>query len=108
MDYTKVPRVLVYKERENLNDFGVKNRGTINHELFVNLREHYMAAERQKELMLRCFNNAYYICTLIPLEDFPDMQVAEYEQLLMKDDAYAREFISHAEAQSVTQSVTQS
>lgn len=88
MDYTKVPRALIYKERTDLNEFGVKVHGTMNHLLFSNLKELFKATDRLKELILRCFNNAYYICTIIPFEDFPDTQVAEYEKLLLKDDPY--------------------
>lgn len=81
-DYTKIPRSLIYKDRTSLKDFGVQDPGSINYYLFSNLKEIYMATDRAKELILRCFNNAYYICTLIPFDDFPDMQVAEYESLL--------------------------
>ena len=91
MEYTTIPRSLIYKDRDNLNEFGVKTPGTVNYYLFSNLKDIYMASNRAKELILRCFNNAYYICTLIPFEDFPDMQVAEYESLLLKDDSYACE-----------------
>ena len=91
IDYIQLPRTLIYKHRENLNDFGVKIPGTINHELFLSLKDIYRATDRAKELILRCFNNAYYICTLIPFEEFPEMQVAEYEKMLMRGDTYARE-----------------
>lgn len=88
MDYTKVPRTLIYKDRDDLKDFGVQVPGTMNNLLFSNLKELFKATDKLKELILRCFNNAYYICTIIPFEDFPDTQVAEYEKLLLKDDPY--------------------
>lgn len=88
MDYTEVPRSLLYKERTDLKDFGVQIPGTINNLLFSNLKELFMATDRVKELILRCFNNAYYICTLIPCQDFPETEVAEYEKLLMEGDPY--------------------
>ena len=91
MDYTVVPRSLIYKERTNLKEFGVQIPGTMNNLLFSNLKEIFMATDRAKDLILRCFNNAYYICTIIPFEDFPETQVAEYENLLMKGDSYALE-----------------
>ena len=86
MDYIKIPRHLIYKERTDLNDFGVRVPGTINHVLLSNLKELFKATDRAKELILRCFNNAYYICTIIPFDDDPELQVAEYEKLLLKDD----------------------
>ncbi|MCK8623117.1 hypothetical protein [Prevotella sp. E13-27] len=71
-----------------MKDFGVKEPGTMNHLLFSNLKDLFKSTDRLKELILRCFNNAYYICTIIPFEDFPETQVAEYEKLLLKDDPY--------------------
>lgn len=91
MDYINIPRKLIYKERTDLKDFGVKEPGTMNHLLFSNLKDLFKSTDRLKELILRCFNNAYYICTIIPFEDFPDTQVAEYEKLLLEGDPYDRE-----------------
>lgn len=88
MDYLNLPRSLIYKDRTDLKDFGVQVINTVNHNLFSNLKMLFKATDRAKELILRSFNNAYYICTLIPFEDFPDTQVAEYEKLLLKDDLY--------------------
>lgn len=88
MDYINIPRSLIYKDRTDLKDFGVQIQGTMNCLLFSNLKELFMATDRAKELILRCFNNAYYICTLIPFQDFPETEVAEYENLLMKGDSY--------------------
>lgn len=88
MDYTQIPRALIYKDRTDLKDFGVHIPGTMNYLLFSNLKDLFKATDRAKELILRCFNNAYYICTIIPFEDFPETQVAEYEKLLLKGDPY--------------------
>lgn len=93
MDYKDVSRSLIYKERTNLKDFGVQVPGTLNHQLFLNLKELFMTTDRVMELILRCFNNAYYICTLIPFEDFPEMQVDKYEKKLLDGESYAAEEI---------------
>lgn len=93
MDYIDIPRSLIYKDRTDLKDFGVQVIETVNHNLFFNLKMLFKATDRAKEIILRCFNNAYYICTLIPFEDFPEMQVAEYEKLLLKGNTYDREEI---------------
>ena len=86
MDYTKVPRGLIYKERTNLNDFGVDKPGTINHHLFSQMRRMtLLRCGDAKKIALRCFNNAYYICTLIQLDEFPDLSVDKYEALLLPD-----------------------
>ncbi len=83
MDYINLPRSLIYKERTNLKEFGVQVHGTINSQLFSNLKELFMGADGAIELMLDCFNNAYYICTLIPFDEFPELEVVKYEKLLL-------------------------
>jgi len=86
MDYTKIPRALIYKERTNLNDFGIKTPGTLNNYLFTQMRRMtLLRCGDAKEIALRCFNNAYYICTLTQLDEFPDLSVDKYESLLLPD-----------------------
>lgn len=86
MDYTDIPRSLIYKDRASLNDFGVRALGTLNYLLFSHLKEmSLMCVEGATDIALRCFNNAYYICTLIQLEDFPELRVADYEKKLLKE-----------------------
>lgn len=102
MDYTQIPRSLIYKDRTNLKDFGVQMAGTLNHQLFSTLKEIYKATDRAQEIMLRSFNNAYYICTLIPFDDFPEIQVAEYERLLLDGNVYDREEICAVSMAMVT------
>ena len=80
MDYTKVPRILIYKERPSLEDFGVYVSESLNAILYESL----MTLEDLKpwrkgafQEILRLFNDAYYYLTLIfleknPLERYPD------------------------------------
>ncbi len=85
MDYTKVPRALIYKDRTNLNDFGVQTPGTINNYLFTQMRRMTLLhCGDAKEIALQCFNNAYYICTLTQLDEFPDLCMDKYEKKLME------------------------
>lgn len=84
MDYTQVPRALIYKHRTTLNDFGVRDEGTFNNYIFTQMRKMtLLRCGDAKEIALRCFNNAYYICTLIQLEEFPDLCMDKYEKRLM-------------------------
>ena len=86
MDYINLPRELIFKDRDNLKDFEVNNKNSLNYYLFLKLKEMpIMYMERALDTALRCFNNAYYICTLIQLEDFPEIRVADYENILLKD-----------------------
>jgi hypothetical protein len=82
-DYWKVPRELIYCERKNLNDFGVKVTDSLNGRLFKLLYEHFLSTDDAKALILRCFNNAYYLCTIILLEEFPNLCVDKYEKNLL-------------------------
>ena len=82
-DYWNVPRKLIYRERENLNDFGIKESNSLNGRLFQLLSEQFLSANGADTLLLQCFNNAYYLCTIILLEDLPHLKVDKYENNLL-------------------------
>ena len=87
MDYTKVPRTLIYKDRDDLKDFGVQTPGTMNCSLFMQLKQQaLMGVPGAREVALRCYNNAYYVCTLIILEanDFPELRVSDYVDKILE------------------------
>lgn len=88
MDYTKIPRELIYRDRKTLNDFGVNDSMSFNHLLYSHLkRQRFLLDENNaKELVLQCFNNAYYICTLIYLDDYPDLCIAHYASKASEGD----------------------
>lgn len=87
MDYIKIPRSFIYKEREDLKDFGVQIPNTINNLLFIILKQQaLMGAPGAREIALRCYNNAYYVCTLILLEanDFPELRISDYVDKILE------------------------
>ena len=87
MDYTKVPRGLIYKERNDLKEFGVQIPETMNYLLFLLLKQQaLMGTSGARELALRCYNNAYYVCTLILLEanDFPELRISDYVDTILE------------------------
>lgn len=87
MDYTKVPRALIYKDRDDLKDFGVQTPGTMNYQLFLQLKQQaLMGVSGAREVALRCYNNAYYVCTLILLEanDFPELRISDYVDKILE------------------------
>ena len=87
MDYTKVPRGLIYKERNDLKEFGVQIPETMNYLLFLRLKQQaLMGAPCAREIALRCYNNAYYVCTLILLEadDFPELRISDYVDKILE------------------------
>ena len=84
IDYINTPRELIYKHRDNLNDFGVKDISSLNGRLFQLLSEHYLSTDGAEELISQCFNNAYYLCTIILLEDMPHFKIDKYKEALLK------------------------
>ena len=89
MDYLKIPRLLIYKDRNVLKDFGVQTPDTMNYLLFMYLKQQaLMGVPGAREVALRCFNNAYYICTLILLEadDFPELRISDYVDKILEKE----------------------
>ena len=89
MDYLKIPRLLIYKDRNDLKDFGVQTPDTMNYLLFMYLKQQaLMGVPGAREVALRCFNNAYYICTLILLEadDFPELRISDYVDKILEKE----------------------
>ena len=87
MDYTKVPRELIYKDRNDLKEFGVQIQESMNYLLFMRLKQQaLMGASGAREIALRCYNNAYYVCTLILLEanDFPELRISDYVNKILE------------------------
>jgi hypothetical protein len=97
MDYTKLPRQLIYKNRNDLKDFGVQTPDTMNYLLFMYLKQQaLMGVPGAREVALKCYNNAYYICTIILLEenDFPELRISDYVDTILeteKDNKYTDE-----------------
>ena len=68
MDYIKIPRQLIYKDRRNLEDF-VEEHEELEPLIDNMISNWYFGSADGKERVLRCFNTAYYLCTLILLCD---------------------------------------
>lgn len=82
MDYTTVPRSLIYRDRRSLEEFGVYGDHKINIEIAKALRSFPIINERNAESKaLTCMNNAYYICTMALLEKDPVWRISDYETI---------------------------
>lgn len=89
MDYTDVPRELIYEDRNDIDYFGVGDNSRLEHEFFDKLLERPFMLNRDRVesiknvpwLVCRIFNNAYYICTLAYLEKYPKMYVDKYKKI---------------------------
>lgn len=97
MDYTKLPRNLIYRERRSLVEFGVKSNH-INSMIFKRMQELPMFRDMVDGdvCALRCFNNAYYICLLILNDDFPRLRIRLYVDLALDKDRWKYSFDAQA------------
>lgn len=77
MDYTKIPRKLIYKDRRWLEDFGIYNEHSIN-KAVVEKMKMYLGDFCEERHILTCLNNAYHICTMVLLEKDPVLRLNEY------------------------------
>lgn len=70
MDYTKLPTAFVYKNRTDLKEFTKNNEFN---DLLARLmhKKFFLNEFLAEDKMLACFNTAYYICTILLLEDTP-------------------------------------
>lgn len=71
-----------FQERENLDEFGVDEKGTLNNALFdVLLQFQYVSrSSNMEEIILCLFNKAYYICSLILFEPRPYFKLQKYKE----------------------------
>ena len=91
MDYTKIPRALIYKDREDIDDFPVSMQFGL-----PSMEGNYLEALEQRpfikesyeapELILKLFNNARYITTLICLENHPNHYFRKYLRIAGSED----------------------
>jgi hypothetical protein len=83
MDYTKIPRHIIYKDRKDLDDFPVNSKfdHQFMEEAFLKLlesRPFIKESYEAPEMILNIFNNARYITTLICLENHPNHYFRKY------------------------------
>lgn len=92
MDYTKLPRHLIYKDRKDLDDFPVNSKFDYQfmEEVFLKLlesRPFIKESYEAPELILNIFNNARYITTLICMENHPNHYFRKYLRIAGSDDS---------------------
>ena len=87
--WTQVPRILLYEERTDMYEFIQDDESSIDYHLYNNLlRLPFMRKlDNLPEMVLRIFNNAYYICTLICKENLPRHFFSEYRVIASEDNA---------------------
>lgn len=85
MDYTKLPRKLIYRDRKELEEFGVQNAESLEGHIFRQLLK--MDLTKGKEIekkLLNIFNDAYYIVTMVFLEELLCLRMQQYREIARK------------------------
>lgn len=110
-DYTKLPRMDVYRDRKSLDEFDVDTEGSIEklmlERMFV--EEYIYDLEGADEYMLKIFNTAHYITTMILADNRPMQHFSLYTKKALKigaapnydQNTYGRFFASMALAMVV-------
>jgi hypothetical protein len=91
MEYTKFPRELIYYDRLSLDEFGIDKDKSLNHEIYeqlLRLKCIVPTKEETEQLILKIFNDVYYILTLAFIEKRPVFQIENYIAISKKDRYY--------------------
>lgn len=76
MDYTRIPRELIYRDRRDLDEFFEANE--LNAALIKNMKDiDVLITGDFENHALMCMNAAYYICTFFILEKHPEWKLSK-------------------------------
>ena len=82
MDYTTVPRSLIYRERRSFEEFGIYEEDCIMRPLSDAIFDFsFIRAPNAEERARWCMNNAFYICTMFLLERDPKWRYDQYKRI---------------------------
>lgn len=73
MDFVNFPQNLVYRQREKLDEFDIRNKNSLNCILESELFKLYRTLPGYKNYALSIFNTAYYVC-MMALADYDPMR----------------------------------
>lgn len=82
MDFTTVPRSLIYRERRSMEEFGAYETECLTRPLSETmLRLDFIQHADSENRALWCMNNAFYICTMILMEKDPRWRISDYKRI---------------------------
>lgn len=84
MDYISFPEQVIYREREHLEDFDVKNTKSLNFILESELHKLYYTKPGYRSFALNILNTVYYICTMVNADDDPTRNYGDYLDIIEK------------------------
>lgn len=91
MDYTKIPRELIFYDRLSIDEFNVDDRESFNYEIFEQIMRLFCidpTKEETESLILKIFNDAYYILTMVFLEKRPVFRINRFQSIAKEDSSY--------------------
>lgn len=92
MDYTTVPRSLIYRERRSMEEFGAYEEDCLTRPLAeAMLRMDFIQQSDSESRALWCMNTAFYICTMVLLEIDPRWRLSKYKSIAMPNWNYRPE-----------------
>ena len=80
MDYTKVPRSIIYQDKTDIGEFGIDDESSLMGRFYNGMLDQTFMSKRvdAAEILLEVFNNAFYLCTLITIEKRPRIYLPKY------------------------------
>ena len=86
MDYKNKSEELIYKRKNDIDDFGISNQGTLEHEFYTRLVDRPFLFENNEHLYANfliphIFNNAAFIVTLNGIAKHPVQNLRQYYEI---------------------------
>ena len=78
IDYSKLPRPLIYRTRRNPDEFGIDEEGTLNCLIHDVLYAKYGCFDGYDDIICRIFNDAYYMYTVALADSHPDRRLGGF------------------------------
>ena len=77
MEIFQIPRILIYEDKGQLSDYEVEDSRSLNHLLYNFLNQNFGSIQDKTSL----FNDAYYICTLVLMNDSPHKHFDDFSEI---------------------------
>lgn len=77
-DFTSVPKELIYRDRQYLDDFGVENRASLNYYIYEEIYDRFSHFADFEEFATDIFNCSYYICTMAIVDHHSERRFGAY------------------------------
>ena len=91
MNFTNIPRSLIYEDRKSLDDFDIHNAESLNGALYKLLRRHLYTEyglNNYRTLIIQMFNESYYLCTMFLMDKNADANFRDYIEAVMINSPY--------------------